>query len=309
MTEQASELFDLGYKHYEGPRQGRSRARKAVFINGLRTVLGLGRGSSAKVLPILFFSIVIGPALLMALGAAVAEELDLPGHSDYYQIVSVIVILFAAIMAPELLCPDRRTGVIRLYLVRPLTSTDYVVARWLTFFSITLLLIYSGHEILLIGLTLAAESPLDYLRVTWLDIPRFLSAGFVIALFTATLPLAISAFTTRRMYATAMVIGIFIVSSATAGILTGCEDHETGPPGSAVETCEPLTRDYAKWFALVDVNALPVYLSDLIFGIEDESERSPHLVELPNAIPIAWYFVVTGGLAFVLWWRYRRIAG
>ena len=311
MTESTGELFDLGYKHYEGPREGRMRARKAVFTNGVRTTLGLGRGSLAKVLPILFFAAVMAPAVILALVASQAEELDLPGHSDYYQIVSTILILFSAIIAPELLCPDRRSGVISLYLVRPLTSTDYVAGRWLAFFSITLLLVYSGQVLLLIGLTLSAEGPLDYLRDNRLDIPRIFGAGFLVALFTTTVPLAVSAFTSRRAYAAAFVIGLFIISAAAAGILTGCEDHENGPPevGSVANQCEPLTGDSAKWLGLVDVGALPVYLSDMIFGVENESERSQHVAALPNIVPITWYLVVTGGLAFVLWWRYWRIAG
>ena len=207
MTESAGELFDLGYKRYEGPREGRMRARKAVFTNGVRTTLGLGRSSSAKVLPIIFFVAVMAPAVVLALVASQASALDLPGHSDYYQSVSIMLLLFSAIIAPELLCPDRRTGVIGLYLVRPLTVTDYLAGRWLAFFSITVLLVYSGQVILLFGLTLSAESPEEYLQDNWLDIPRFLGAGFLIALFTTTLSLAISAFTTRKAYAAAFVIG------------------------------------------------------------------------------------------------------
>ena len=37
MTESDGQLFDLGYQHYEGPREGRMRARKALFVNGVRT--------------------------------------------------------------------------------------------------------------------------------------------------------------------------------------------------------------------------------------------------------------------------------
>ncbi len=165
MTQSNGELFDLGYQHYRGPREGRMRARKAVFVNGFRTTLGLGRGSLAKVLPILFFACVMAPAIIIALVAARVEGLvdGLPDASLYYQIVSIFLILFSAIIAPELLCPDRRNGAISLYLVRPLTVTEYVVGRWLAFFSITLLLVYSGQIVLLVGLVLSAADPLDYL--------------------------------------------------------------------------------------------------------------------------------------------------
>lgn len=62
---------------------------------------------------------------------------------------------------------DRRNGVISLYLVRPLSITDYVAARWLAFFAITLLLVYSGQIVLLAGLILSASDPVDYIRDNW----------------------------------------------------------------------------------------------------------------------------------------------
>jgi hypothetical protein len=281
------------------------RARKAVYSNGVRTILGLGRGSLAKALPLLLFGAAMAPAVILALVASQLDDIDVPGHSAYYQIVSIILILFSAMIAPELLCPDRRSGVLSLYLVRPLTSTDYVAGRWMAFFSITLLLVYSGQVLLFAGFVLSAESPLDYMRDNCLDVPRFLAAGIVVALFTTTLPLAVSAFTLRRAYAAAFVIGIFIISAAAGGILTGCEDH--GPPAAPGE-CEPLTGESAKWFGLVAMGQVPIHLSDMIFAVENDEGLSKEVAKLPDIIPIAWYLLLTGGMAFILWWRYRRIA-
>ena len=67
-------------------------------------------------------ALVAGAALRLS-GAANPEELGLPSHSDYYGIASIFFFVFAALVAPELLCPDRRDGVINLYLVRPLTGS------------------------------------------------------------------------------------------------------------------------------------------------------------------------------------------
>ena len=310
MTQSAGELFDLGYQHYRGPREGRMRARKAVFANGFRTTLGLGRGSLAKVLPILLFAAVMAPAVVFALIASQASELAefIPDHSDYYRTVSIILILFSAIIAPELLCPDRRNGVISLYLVRPLTATDYVVGRWLAFLSITLLLVYSGQVVLFVGLTLSAAEPLDYLRDNWLDIPRFVGAGLVVALFTTTIPLAVAALTNRRAYAAAFVIGLFIISSAAGGILTQCEENgrRNDGPGRAGR-CEPMTGDAAKWFGLVNMSGVPMHVSDMVFGVEDDAQDPNPVEDLPKIVPIGWYLLLTAGPAFAPWWRYRRI--
>jgi ABC-2 type transport system permease protein len=312
MTWSSGELFDLGYQHYQGPREGRMRARKAVFDNGFRTTLGLGRGSLAKVLPILLFASAMAPAVIYALIASQVTELSdfIPDHSDYYQTVSTILILFSAIIAPELLCPDRRNGVISLYLVRPLTATDYVAGRWLAFFAITLLLVYSGQVVLLVGLTLSAAEPLDYLRDNWLDVPRFLGAGIVVAAFITTIPLAVASFTNRRAYAAAFVIGLFIISAAAAGIMTGCEEHgdnrESRRDGAAAERCEPLTGDAAKWFGLVNMFTVPMHVNDMIFGVESEDQDSNRVADLPNIVPIGWYLLLTAGPGFALWWRYWR---
>ena len=297
------------------------RARKALFTNGVRTALGLGRSTRAKILPLLLFASVMTPAVVFVLIASTADELGMgeqvPGHADYYQLVSILVLIFSAIIAPELLCPDRRDRVLHLYLVRPLTSDDYVIGRWLAFFSITLALVYSGQIVLFVGSVFAAPEPIDYLRDNWLDAPRFLVAGLAVAAFTTTIPLAVSAFTTRRAFAAGFVIGLFIISLATASALTECPDHEqrvdltVTDDGQRIavarEDCEPVTGDLAKWFGLINLSGAPIYISDWIFGEVNSDPSYRAVAELPIGIPIGVYFLLTLGPAGVLVWRYRRI--
>ena len=312
MSEAQGEVFDLGYRHYEGPREGRMRARKAIWMNGVRTALGIGRGWGSKALPIMLFIAIMIPAVVLSIIAATLGALeDFPGHDDYYQIISTLLIIFSAIIAPELLCPDRRDGVISLYLVRPLSTTDYVAGRWAAFLTVTLALVYLGQVVLFIGFVLAADKAGDYLRDNWLDVPRFLLAGLVVAVFTTTIPLAVSAFTTRRAYAAAFVIGLFIISIPVAGILSVCEE---GPRSqqrdftSEPEPCKPPTGEAAKWFALINLGAVPIHVSDLIFPEENTSEFAKLVAELPSIVPVGWYLILTIGPGFVLWWRYKRIS-
>lgn len=318
MTQPQGEVFDLGYQHYHGPREGRMRARKALWLNGVRTALGLGRGTMAKVLPVVLFVAVMIPALIFTIMASVgAGGEELPGHALYYQIVSLILVLFSAIIAPELLCADRRDGVINLYLVRPLTTTDYVIGRWLAFFSVTFALVLFGQVVLLIGLTLAANDPPAYLHDNWLDIPRFILAGVVVAAFTSIAPLAISAFTTRRAYATAFIIGIFFISSPIAAILSDQEGqrecYEKLPPSSISgemrneDSCEPWTGDSAKWFALISLAEVPMHVNDMIFGVEGKDRANPIVSDLPGIVPVGWYLLLMVGMGFAPWWRYQRI--
>ncbi len=305
MADATGEVFDLGYQRYDGPREGRMRARQALFVNGVRTAIGLGRGWQSKVLPGLLFVAVVVPAILFSFIASTAEQIgDIPTHADYFWIINIVVFLFSATTAPEMLCPDRRDRVLDLYLVRPLTTTDYVIGRWFAFFSIMLALVHAGQIVLFIGLTLAADVPLDYLRDQWLDIPRFLVVGAAIAAFATSIPLAISTFTIRRTYAAAIVIALFLVSPIVAGSLTFCEtDDQFG----TVQECNPVTGDAAKWLAFLSLPDVPMHISDLVFDADNESQLAKLVREHNRVVPIGWLLILTIGPGLVLWWQYRRM--
>jgi ABC-2 type transport system permease protein len=317
MTEQRTgQVFDLGYQHYDGVREGRANARRAVFTNGVRSVLGIGRGARAKILPLLLFIGAMFPALLFVLLVSTGAPDDfIPGPAAYYQVISIILLIFSAVMAPELLVPDRRENVINLYLVRPLTATDYVAGRFLAFFVIVLALAYSGQMVLQVGLILASADPIAYLGDNWLDIPRFLLSGVAVALFITVIPMAAAAFTSRRAYAAAFVIGLFILSTGMADGLTSpnivCTER-VEPDGftrvmDCVDTGEAVTGDAAPWFALISVRDVPLRINNLIFGTEDASASGRAAAQLNTAIPIAVYLLLTLGPGLALWWRYQRI--
>ena len=310
------EVYDIGYRHYEGPREGRNRARLALWTNGVRTALGLGRGTRAKILPILLFASTMIPAAVFVIMASLAEDfgvaevVDVPGHADYYDIISILVLLFSAIIAPELLCADRRSQVLQLYLVRPLTPTDYVAGRWLAFFTIVLALVYSGQIVMFVGFTFAAEEPLDYIRQNWLDVPRFLAAGAVVAVFVTTIPLAASGFTARRAYAAGFVIGLFIISAAAANSLTTCTEREVRFENgvTTVDRCEAVTGQWAKWIGLADFGSVPSHVNGMIFDKVADSDLARQVSELNDAIPIAWYILLIAGPAALLLRRYQKAA-
>ncbi len=292
MTEAHGEIYDIGYKRYSGPREGRAQARVALWSNGVRTALGLGRGWLPKVLPILLFIALVIPALVFIVISSIVSSFGVSGggivgQEDYYRFIFVPLILLSAIIAPELLCADRRSGVITLYLVRPLTPTDYVVGRWLAFLSIILLFVYLPQVVLFIGFTAVAADPLGYLADHWLDAPRFLLAGLVIALFSATLPLAAASFTTRRAYAAIFVIGLLFITAAAGNVLSDVIGGEAGA-----------------WLFLINIGFVPIHINNVIFG--DISSSGP-TGQLPGIALVSWYLVLTVGPGLILWRRYRSM--
>lgn len=293
-------VFDIGYQHYTGPREGRGRSRKAVFTDGVRTALGLGRGPRAKILPWVFIAVLAAIALVMALiagaaeriaGPGTADRMNLPSHSDFNGIASIIMFVFAAVVGPELLCPDRRQGVIHLYRVRPLSGSDYIASRWAAFLAVMTAAAWLPQVILFLGLSMGDPAPMDYLRAHWLDIPRFLAAGVVMAAYAATLALLTASFTTRRAYASVFLVGLIVINTPfTAGLA-----QEVG--GKAGE-----------WISMFNLANIPVHVNDVIFGDVSEMTEDSPARNLPAWVLVAWYFAWTIVPGTVLWARYRRLA-
>jgi ABC-2 type transport system permease protein len=290
-------VFDIGYQSYAGPREGRARARMAVFKDGVRTALGLGRGVRAKVLPWTFIILLVTIAFIMALvtgailrlgGADAAAHM--PSHSDFYGIASIFFFVFSAVVAPELLCPDRRDGVINLYLVRPLTGSDYIVARWLAFLAVSLGVAWLPQLVLLVGRVMGNPDPVGYLAANWLDVPRILASGAALAAYTTTLGMVVAAFTTRRAYASVFLVGLFVI---TTPFTTGLASEMGGRAG--------------EWISMFNLSNIPVHVNDLIFNDVSGITRGAPARNLPAWVRLAWYFLwvlVPGG---VLWGRYRRL--
>lgn len=292
-------VFDIGYRRYAGTREGRGRGRRAIYKDGFRIALGFGRGGRAKVLPWFFVSVLAAIGLVMALVAGAAERLggpgaaqraNLPSHADFYGIASIIMFVFAAVVAPELVCRDRREGTINLYLVRPLTGSDYIIARWAAILTVMVAAAWLPQIILFLGLSMGDPQPVEYLSKHWIDVPRFLTAGFAMAVYATTLALLIASFTTRRAYASVFLVGLFVI---TTPFTVGLASEIKGVAG--------------QWISMFNLTNIPVHVNDLIFGeVSDITEDAPAR-GLPAWVRIAWYFAWTVVPAGILWSRYRRL--
>jgi ABC-2 type transport system permease protein len=292
-------VFDIGYQGYDGERELVRRPRAAVFKDGVRIALGFGRGPRAKVLPWFFISLLAVIALIMALVAGAAErlagpgaatELNLPSHVDFYGIASVIMFVLAALVAPELLCRDRREGVIQLYLVRPLSGGDYVAARWAAFLVVLLAAAWLPQTILFFGLAMGDPAPVAYVTKHWLDIPRYLLAGLAMAAYLTSLALLAASYTTRRAYASIFLVGVVAI---TAPFTNGLARELPGLTGQVISL-----------FAFTNI---PMHVNDIIFGDVGATTEGAPARELGNAVLVGWYFLWTLGPMAILHRRYRRL--
>jgi ABC-2 type transport system permease protein len=232
VSQAPAEIFDLGYQGYDGPRTGRGARRTAIWRDGIRVALGLGRGAGAKFAPWLLIALALVPMLVLVIISAVmttaeeiAEDFELPSYADYYEYAIVPIALFAAVVAPQLLCPDRRDGVLSLYAARPITTTDYVASRWLAFFTVSATAVWLPNAVLFTWNALDARSTTSFLGDEWDVVPRLLAAGALVAAVFTTLSLLAASFTGRRAYAAVGTLAVLFIGSAIGGI---AEDSFSG---------------------------------------------------------------------------------
>jgi ABC-2 type transport system permease protein len=223
-------------------------------------------------------------------GPGAAQQAGLPTHSDFYGIASIILFVFAAVVGPELLCPDRRNGTINLYLVRPLTGSDYVIPRWAAFFTVILVAAWMPQLILFLGLAGGDPVPLTYLQKHWLDVPRFLASGLAMAAYSTTLALLVASFTTRRAYASVFLVGLFVI---TTPFTVGVAEEVGGTAG--------------QWISMFNLTNIPLHVNDVLFGEPSEITEDAPARALGSTILVSWFALWTIVPALLLWWRYRRL--
>jgi ABC-2 type transport system permease protein len=288
-------VYDRGYRPYAGPRGQRGAATMALWRASIRRALGLRRSWRQKVAPFVLLAVVTLPAVInVGIGYVtrdrVANRIEIVTYRDYVGVSSALL-LFVAIIAPDVMCPDRRQRVLPLMFARPLTGFDYVVAKVGAIASIMFAFSVLPQMVLFLGNMLVSDSALDYLTshldVLW-KVP---AAVVVLAVYYAIVGVAVASLTDRRIVAGACIIGIFLVTSIAAGILVGDDFRRLGGSPAAV----------------INVLALPLYLRDVIF-LGMVGPRSP-LNEVPNGglLALGVYLVVLASGSVTLLWRYRWV--
>ena len=233
----AGNIYDLGYRRYEGPRLGRGHAIRSLIIHSFRTTFGIGRSGRAKAAPIIFGAMAILPAVIIVGGLTVAarfgfnrqlDETELIGFNNYYSSITAIVVLFCAAQAPEMFGRDQRHGVLALYFARALRRSDYALGRLIGFDLAILLLILIPMVILFLGRVLLSTDIAGAFGANLPNVPPVIAQGLVISTLYGSLAMAVSAYTPRRAYATAGVIALFVLPGLVAGIIIGIGSSTVG---------------------------------------------------------------------------------
>jgi ABC-2 type transport system permease protein len=234
-------IHDIGYRQYGGQRFGRPQIVRALAIDGLRTSFGFGRGVKAKIFPVLLFAIMCLPAVVSIAAMALNPNNGQLISYDTYQATlrPLVLLVFVALQAPNLVSGDLRYHTLPLYFARPISRSDYPLAKLIGFTMACLALV----EIPLLILWAGTISQVHGASAVWHQTTAFgpgLLYGALWALLLASIGLVLASATGKRVFAICAVAIPLFVTWVLATVLShiGLETFQavgggTQPPALA----------------------------------------------------------------------------
>jgi len=296
VTAKAGAVYDLGYEPFDGERRGRSGARITVWTDGLRRMLGLRRKARRKILPWILVAMALIPPIV-AVGIAflipanIADEIDLASqNADFFQLAGTITMLFTALSAPELLVPDRRDGVLSILSSRPLTSDDYLAARFASLLTIIGAFLLMPQVVLFVGQ--AGSDPDGLFRglVNAADtLPKIVIVAAIYAVAFVPLGFVVATFSERKAIASSIYLAVMIALAAIADAIV-----------------RNATFTGAKWVALMSPLDLADAANAEIFG-RSNADSLMAVADINPYIGVVSLLVIAVVATAVSAARYRRL--
>ncbi len=226
-SHRTAHIAESGYASYEGARTGRISAIVVIAIASIHHVLGLGRPARHKVLPVLVVIIAYLPAVVIAGISVLTSSLSggvtggvtggITVYADYYITITFAIILFTALVSPEVLTSDRSNGMLPLYLSTPLSRNDYLLAKTFSLISVLTMVTVGPQLLLLVGYTAADAGPPSF--GNWLlTLARIAVSGLAVAVIYTSVALAITAVAKRRSFASIAIVLLILISTNGAAV-------------------------------------------------------------------------------------------
>jgi ABC-2 type transport system permease protein len=221
-------IHDLGYRRYDGPRLGRAQITRALAWHSFRSAFGFGRGAKAKIVPVITFVALCLPAVVNAFSMSRGNT-RLVGYDTYEPVLrDLVMTIFVAVQAPELVSRDLRSRVLPLYFARPIKTSDYPVAKYLAFTAACAVMIEVPVLLLYFGSIVNVHGGAAVWAQTKALIPGLL-VGLMWAVVLAAISLFLASLTGRRGFATGSVAIFFLLTYTLAEILLQVESPPVGP--------------------------------------------------------------------------------
>lgn len=297
-TAAAGVIHDLGYRRYDGPRLGRAHIARALAWHSFRSAFGLGRGAKAKVVPVLALLALCLPAVVNAFAMSRGNP-RLVSYDTYTSTLRILVMtVFVAVQAPELVSRDLRSRVLPLYFARPIETIDYPAAKYLAFTGACTVMMEVPLLALYAGTIVNVHGGAAVWAQTKALVPGLL-VGLMWAVVLAAVSLFLASLSGRRGFATGAVAIFFLLTFTLAQILLGVESQTVVKAGPAGAPPPPLAAGAASLAEKVSGLFSPFTLFDGVRMWLGGTTRADN-VPAPGSFGVVYALVLLAILALCL---------
>lgn len=277
------EVFDLGYRHYEGRREGRAHAIRALVLYSVKRGLGIKKRWTAKIIPFGLYVVSFLPVIVIigvkALLGPIADQVRF-SYFNLYEMLTLIILLFAAGVAPEMICDDRREHVLQVYFARAISRLDYLLAKIGAMGFLIGTIAFLPALLLFLGYTFLASSPVEYFGDHFTDLGAIMLAGTLVALFYGAIATVVAVYIDRKGIASATTVGGTLIMSAIASALFATVEGE-----------------WHRYFVLADPLAVPQGFTKWIFSATRSDRIEPIVLEA--GLPDWWYLLAVAAVVAI----------
>jgi ABC-2 type transport system permease protein len=277
-------IHDIGYRRYTGPRLGRRHATTALYVHSLRTAFGLGRSAKAKIFPGIVIALAFAVAVVAVAIRAQTDEVVMT-YLQYIDGLAIPIVLFLAVVGPEIVCRDLRARVLPLYFSRPLGRSDYALAKLAAMVSAVWLLLAAPLLLMFLGGVFDQTGGASGAWNEFTDFLGGLGYAAITAVVFGAFAVPLASLSSRRAVGAVVIAAAFTVTTPIIGVV-----EEVG--GTTARQVVPLVN--------------PV---GIVSGLESWIYRT-HALEIgrfgPLYLAAAVAVVGVGTVALIL--RYRKVA-
>jgi ABC-2 type transport system permease protein len=277
-------IHDIGYRRYTGPRLGRRHATIALYVHSLRTAYGLGRSAKAKIFPGIVVVLAFAVAVVAVAVRAQTDQVAMT-YLQYVNGLAIPIILFLAVVGPEIVCRDLRARVLPLYFSRPLRRSDYALAKLAAMISAVWLLLAGPLLLMFLGGLFDQTGGVSGAWNEFTDFLGGLGYAAITAVVLGAFAVPLASLSSRRAVSAVVIAAAFTVTTPIIGVVT-----EVG--GTTAQQLVPLVN--------------PV---SIVTGLESWIYQN-HELEIgrygPLYLAAAVAVVGAGTAAMIL--RYRKVA-
>ena len=218
MSRPGGVIHDIGYRRYTGPRLGRRHATIALYVHSLRTAFGLGRGAKAKIFPGIVVTLAFAVAIVAVAVRAQTDQVAMT-YLQYVDGLAIPIVLFLAVVGPEIVCRDLRARVLPLYFSRPLGRSDYALAKLAAMISAVWLLLAAPLLLMFLGGVFDQTGGASGAWSEFTDFLGGLGYAAITAVVLGAFAVPLASLSSRRAVGAVVIAAAFTVTTPIIGVV------------------------------------------------------------------------------------------